>query len=285
MAIDFALLDVFTDRALEGNQLAVFPEARSIAEERLQALAREINFSETVFVYPPTSGADARIRIFTPVSEPLFAGHPVLGTAVLLAEDRGLDTVTLETGAGPIPIVVARKPDRAPFGRMKQPIPTLQPFPHERELLAALGLARSELPVAMYDNGMQHVYVELASPEAVAAFEPDPAALVRFARTFDLVRVGINCFAGEGNRWTTRMFAPADGTPEDPATGSAAGPLSCHLARHGRISFGQEIEIAQGAQVGRPSTLYARATGSAERIERVEVGGHAVIVGRGTFNW
>jgi trans-2,3-dihydro-3-hydroxyanthranilate isomerase len=95
--------------------------------------------------------------------------------------------------------------------------------------------------------------------------------------------VGTNCFAGEGDRWKTRMFAPADGVPEDPATGSAAGPLACHLARHGRISFGAEIVISQGAEIRRPSTLHARVTGSAEKIEGVDVGGSAVIVARGEF--
>jgi len=95
--------------------------------------------------------------------------------------------------------------------------------------------------------------------------------------------LGVNCFAGSGLRWKTRMFAPADGIPEDPATGSAAGPLAVHLARHGRIAFGDEIEISQGAEIGRPSTLYARAEGSAEKVERVEVGGSAVVVARGEF--
>ena len=95
--------------------------------------------------------------------------------------------------------------------------------------------------------------------------------------------VGTNCFAGEGDRWKTRMFAPADGVPEDPATGSAAGPLACHLARHGRISFGEEIVISQGAEIRRPSTLHARVMGSAEKIEAVDVGGSAVIVARGEF--
>jgi trans-2,3-dihydro-3-hydroxyanthranilate isomerase len=95
--------------------------------------------------------------------------------------------------------------------------------------------------------------------------------------------LGINCFAGAGSRWKTRMFAPGDGVPEDPATGSAAGPLALHLARHGRIEFGDQIEISQGAEIGRPSTLHARVDGSAERVERVEVGGCAVIVARGEF--
>jgi trans-2,3-dihydro-3-hydroxyanthranilate isomerase len=121
------------------------------------------------------------------------------------------------------------------------------------------------------------VYLELGSVEEVAALAPDFGALAR------LTQVGINCFAGSGKHWKTRMFAPASGVAEDPATGSAAGPLAMHLARHGRIAVGDEIEISQGDEVGRPSKLYARVAGSAERIERVEVGGSAVTVARGEF--
>ena len=105
--------------------------------------------------------------------------------------------------------------------------------------------------------------------------------LTALARLPDVL--GVNCFAGSGTRWKTRMFAPGGGVPEDPATGSAAGPLACHLARHGRIAFGDEIEISQGAEIKRPSKLYARVEGSPEQISKVEVGGSAVIVARGEF--
>ena len=145
-------------------------------------------------------------------------------------------------------------------------------------MLAALRVERSELPVEHYDNGMQHVYVALGSEEEVAALKPDLSALVEVPAL-----LGINCFAGSGTRWKTRMFAPGGGVAEDPATGSAAGPLAVHLARHGRIGFGEEIEISQGTEIGRPSTLYARADGSAEKLDVVEVGGSSVIVARGEF--
>ena len=161
---------------------------------------------------------------------------------------------------------------------MTQPVPTIELFPAEAEVLAAVGVERSELPVELYDNGARHVYVALPSVDAVEALEPDLQALKRLQGV-----VGTNCFAGEGDRWKTRMFAPADGVPEDPATGSAAGPLACHLARHGRIDFGREIVISQGAEIRRPSTLHARASGSGESIESVEVGGSAVVVARGEF--
>ena len=274
----YVLADVFTDTPLQGNGLAVFTDAREIPEESLQPLAREMNLSETVFVYPAEQGGHARIRIYTPTSEIPFAGHPTLGTAFILAAPLQLPEIALETGAGIVPVRLEREETRIIFGWMSQPGPTVKLYEAAEELLAAAGVERSELPVEVYDNGLHHVYVALPSVEAVAALEPDMQALGRLPDV-----LGANCFAGEGVRWKTRMFAPAGGVPEDPATGSAAGPLACHLARHGRIALGDEIQISQGAEIKRPSTLHARVTGSADAIERVEVGGSAVIVARGEF--
>ncbi len=271
----YVVADVFTDTPLQGNQLAVFTDARSIPEELLQPIAREMNFSETVFVLP-SEAAHARIRIFTPTTEVPFAGHPTLGTAFVLAGPLQLGEIRLETARGVIPVRLERDEQRIVFGRMEQPIPTVEPFTREAELLGAIGVERSELPVEVYDNGLQHVYVCLGSEDEVAALRPD------LSRIADLSEVlGVNCIAGSGLRWKTRMFIPGGGISEDPATGSAAGPLALHLARHGRIEFGQEIEISQGAEIGRPSRLYARVDGSADDVQRVEVGGSAVIVARG----
>jgi trans-2,3-dihydro-3-hydroxyanthranilate isomerase len=274
----YVVADVFTDQPLTGNQLAVFTDAREIPDEQLQPLAKEMNFSETVFVYPPEQGGHVKIRIFTPAAEMPFAGHPVLGTAFVLAGPLQLVTINLETLIGTIPVELEREGARIVFGRMSQPIPDVSPFDREAELLAALRIERSELPIELYDLGITFVYIALSSEEAVAALEPDYTALARIQGY-----VGTYCFAGSGTRWKARMFAPADGVPEDPATGSAAGPLACHLARHERIGWGEEIEISQGEEIGRPSTLYARAFGSTEAIERVEVGGSAVVVARGEF--
>jgi trans-2,3-dihydro-3-hydroxyanthranilate isomerase len=278
--VRYVVADVFTDRPLAGNQLAVFTDAREIPEELLQPLAREMNFSETVFVYRAEGDGHARMRIFTPVSELPFAGHPVLGTAFVLAAPLQLGEIRLETGVGVVPVTLEREDGRIVFGRMSQPIPTVQPFERGDELLAALGVEGSELPLELYESGLGNVYVLLPSDEAVASVAPDLGAVAEAMGT-----VHANCVAGSGARWKTRMFAPADGVPEDPATGSAAGPLACHLARHGRIGFGEEIVISQGAEIGRPSTLYARVEGSPEQIEKVEVGGSAVVVARGEFRF
>ena len=157
---------------------------------------------------------------------------------------------------------------------MVQPVPTVEPFARADELLAAIGVERAELPVELYDNGATHILVALESVEQVAALRPDMAPIVALGVT------GVSCFAGRGDRWTTRMFWKGG---EDAATGSAAGPIACHLARHGKIAWGDEIVISQGAAIGRPSTLYARAEGSGGLIDRVEVGGQAVTVARGEF--
>ena len=272
----YVVVDVFTDRPLTGNQLAVFTDARGLDAETMQALAREINYSESTFVLPAEEGGHAKMRIFTPAQELPFAGHPTLGTAFVLAGPLQLVEIRLETAAGIVPVRLEREENRIVFGRMQQPLPTVRLYEPADDLLGALGLEESELPVEVYDNGVQHVYVALASEDDVAALRPDPNRLAKLDGV-----VGVNCFAGSGSRWKTRMFPPTGGVAEDPATGSAAGPLALHLARHGRIGFG--IEISQGAEIGRPSTLFARVEGTPDRVELVEVGGSAVTVARGEF--
>src|ERR1044071_5214794 len=133
----YIVADVFTELPLAGNQLAVFTDARELPEETLQPLAREMNLSETVFVYPAEKGGHARIRIFTPMDELPFAGHPVLGTAFVLAAPLQLPEIVLETGMGPIPIRLERDENRIVFGWMRQPVPTIESFPAADELLAA----------------------------------------------------------------------------------------------------------------------------------------------------
>ena len=273
----YIVADVFTGTPLEGNPLAIFPDGRGLAADTMQRVARELNLSETVFFLPPEDTGDARLRIFTPANELPFAGHPVLGSAFVLGETLGTEALTLETGAGPIPVDLERDGGgQITFGRMEQNVPVPEPYEETGALLAAIGVPESGLPVEAYRNGPRHVYVELASEAEVAALRPDQGALGHLP-------VAVSTFAGRGPAWKTRVFTPFHGVPEDPATGSAAGPLAVHLARHGRTGFGQEIEIRQGEEIGRPSRLYARAEGSDARVERVLVGGSAVIVGRGEY--
>jgi trans-2,3-dihydro-3-hydroxyanthranilate isomerase len=275
-SLRYVVADVFTDMPLTGNQLAVFTDGRDLDDLTMQRLAKEMNFSETVFVLPAEAGGHARIRIFTPVTELPFAGHPVLGSAYVLAGPLQLGEIQLETGSGVVPVTLEREGARITFGRMRQPIPEIEPFA-EAEAVQELLAIRSQLPVELYHQGPGFAYFELESKDALAALSPDFAALGR------ITGYGISCLAGSGSSWKTRMFAPTSGVPEDPATGSAAGPLALHLARHGRIAFGDEIELSQGDEIGRPSRLFARVTGNAENVETIEVGGSAVIVARGEF--
>ncbi len=276
----YVIADVFTDTPLAGNQLAVFTDGRDLDEQTMARLAREMNLSETVFVLPATvEDADVRIRIFTPEVELPFAGHPTLGSAFVLGGPLQKIVIRLETGSGVVPVELERDGPRIVFGWMEQPIPTWNSEANAPAILAALGVESSGLPVERYDLGPGHVYVELGSAAAVAGLRPDIGALGRASTD------GVNTFARNGAGWKTRMFAPNSGVVEDPATGSAAGPLAIHLARHGRIAFGEQIEISQGAEINRPSTLFAEVHGEGDRIDRVRVGGSAVVVARGEFKF
>jgi trans-2,3-dihydro-3-hydroxyanthranilate isomerase len=273
----YVVVDVFTERALEGNQLAVFTDARGLDDETMQAIALEMGLSETTFVLPPEQGGTVRMRIFTPRTELAFAGHPSLGTAWVLASSLQRGVVELETKGGLVPVELERDDSgRIVFGRMEQPLPSVEPYPEPEALLAALGIDGSRFPVETYDNGVQQTFVALESEDEVAALRPDFAALSE-------LRVMANCIAGSGTRWKTRMFAPFAGVPEDPATGSAAGPLAVHVCRHAGVAWGEWIEIAQGAEIGRPSTLFALADVRDGDVVRVAVGGRAVVVARGEF--
>jgi trans-2,3-dihydro-3-hydroxyanthranilate isomerase len=282
MTREFLIADVFTGNPLEGNQLGIFPDGRGLSGDLMLKATREMNFAETVFFLPPEDPgeADAHVRIFTPGAEIPFAGHPTLGSAWVLGDILGKDVVTIKTGVGLVRVELDRDGENViTFGRMSQPVPVSGgPFDRAAELLDALGAAprAGGLPVEIYDNGLRNVYVEFPGEAALAALRPDMGKLGE-------IPVNVSCFTERESGWTTRMFAPALGVTEDPATGSAAGPLAVHLARHGRTAFGEEIEILQGAQVHRPSVLYARADGTPDHIERVLVGGRAVVVAHGDY--
>ena len=271
----YVVVDVFTDAALAGNQLAVFTDAREADAELMQALTREIGFSETTFLVPAEAGGHARVRIFNPRHEMAFAGHPILGTAWVLAQPLQRGVIELETGMGIVPVEFDRDESGAlVFGRMQQPVPTIRAVDEVELLFEALGVDGSQLPVELYDNGATQIVVTLASAAEVAALSPDLSAIERFGVT------GVNCIAALDGRWKNRMFWP---NGEDAATGSAAGPIACHLARHGLVEWGEWIELSQGVEIGRPSTLFARADGAGGEIVRVVCGGRCVVVARGEF--
>jgi trans-2,3-dihydro-3-hydroxyanthranilate isomerase len=275
-SLPYVVCDVFTERALAGNALAVFTDARGLELDDMQRLAIELNLSETTFVLPPEHDGHAKVRIFMPTRELPFAGHPTLGTAFILAQAAGLTEVQLEFAIGTVPVTFEQMSERSGFGWMRQPNPTVSAYDFKEALLVALGVTQSVLPIEVYTNGPSHVYVALESHEVVASLTPDFGALTR------LVQSGISVFHFDGQRCTSRYFAASAGLNEDAGTGSAAGPLALHLIRHGLLRRGQDLIIEQGAQIRRPSKLVARVSG-VDATQTIDVGGSVVIVAMGEF--
>jgi trans-2,3-dihydro-3-hydroxyanthranilate isomerase len=275
LTLRYVLVDVFTENPLEGNPLCVFTDARGLTPEKMQLLARELNLSETTFVLPPEQGGHARVRIFTPDRELPFAGHPTLGTAFVLGGPMQIEDIRLELGVGIVPVHLEREAARVSFGWMTQPTPRPSAAPEQQPVLAALGLRAAPWAWQAYDNGPRHLCVGLEDPALLSGLRPDFSALGRACE------FGVGVFHVTEQVCHARYFAPALGVNEDPATGSFAGPLALHLARAGRLRPGEQLRIQQGAEVRRPSTLYARVSADAE--PRVEVGGCARIVARGQF--
>jgi trans-2,3-dihydro-3-hydroxyanthranilate isomerase len=280
--VAFRLVDVFCERPFQGNQLCVVPHAAGLDAEAMQLLAREIGFSETTFV-TRAEGDRYSMRIFTPGTELPFAGHPSLGTAfVLVAEGRVTSPATQVVAAGEFRIEVDLPARRA---RMRQLPPAFGPRFEDRELAArAVGLApgdlREGLPLEVVSTGLPHLLVPVR----------DLAALRRARRDAELVprvcgAVGAGSmylFAETEQGVTARMFDPELGIGEDPATGSAAGPLGAYLARYGLAGMPGTLRIRQGEQVGRPSLLEVAVAREGDSY-RVEVGGGVAIVGEGVF--
>ncbi|MET8701004.1 PhzF family phenazine biosynthesis protein [Kitasatospora sp. NPDC058032] len=274
----YVVVDAFARRPLTGNPVAVFFGADDLSADQMQRIAREMNLSETTFVLAPREGGDHHVRIFTPVNELPFAGHPLLGTAIALGDRTEAGTLRIETAMGVIPFELEREGGRTVATSMRQPVPVWEPFDRAEELLWALGVSGSTLPVEIYRNGPRHVLVGFESVEALSKVDPDHRALARFPD------MATNCIAGAGTVWRNRMFSPAYGVVEDAATGSAAGPIAIHLARHGLGAYGQRIEITQGVEIGRPSPMGALVHGEGDRVDSVEVSGHGVITIEGVLH-
>ncbi|MER6024953.1 PhzF family phenazine biosynthesis isomerase [Streptomyces sp. NPDC001851] len=274
----YVVVDAFARRPLTGNPVAVFFDADDLTAEQMQSIAREMNLSETTFVRRAEQDGDHHVRIFTPVNELPFAGHPLLGTAIALGGRTDADRLKIETAMGVIPFELEREDGKAVSARMRQPVPVWEPFDRAEELLEALGVSESTLPVEIYRNGPRHVLVGFESVEALSKVDPDHRALARFPD------MATNCIAGSGRTWRNRMFSPAYGVVEDAATGSAAGPIAIHLARHGLAAYGQDMEITQGVEIGRPSPMGALVHGEGDRVDSVEVFGHGAVALEGVLH-
>jgi trans-2,3-dihydro-3-hydroxyanthranilate isomerase len=298
MELRYYLLDVFTSRPFGGNQLAVFPAAPALDGTLMQRIARELNLSETVFVLPAASRrATHRMRIFTPGMELPFAGPPTLGTASLLASlqggDAGSASFVLEQGAGPVPVRVHRTPSDAWEAWMTAPrIPeSVGQAPDAGALAAMLRIAPGEIlsgnkgPVQL-SAGVGFTFVPLTSATVVSRAQLDTA---RWKEIFaGSAAPHVYCFAAEPERGPmairSRMFAPAMGIEEDPATGGAAVALAGYVARHHE---GNEPtlrwSISQGSEVGRPSELLLEVDRAGGHLTEVRVGGLSVLMGEGVL--
>jgi trans-2,3-dihydro-3-hydroxyanthranilate isomerase len=288
--------DVFTDEPLTGNQLAVFLDGRGLSTERMQAIAREMNFSESTFILPPdVPGTDVRMRIFTPASELPMAGHPTIGSTFALAETSvirpGAARFVFGLGVGPTPVDLEWDGSQLRFAWMTQRTPTFGPSLDARDLAArAIGVTAADLvsdsPVQEVSCGLPYVLIPLRTREMVDRAMGDAAAIRQLAASAD-VEAAVYPFAvlpaGSDATAYTRMFAPHFGIAEDPATGSASGPLGCYLVRHRLVApeTAQRIINLQGVAMGRPSRMHVAISERAGEIVDVKVGGTAVLVGRG----
>jgi trans-2,3-dihydro-3-hydroxyanthranilate isomerase len=275
----YLVYDVFTDTPFGGNQLAIFTDAEALPQDKLQAIAAEFNFSEVTFVYPPDDlRHTAKVRIFTPTLELPFAGHPIIGTAIALADIGFPPKMTLELGIGPVPCTVAN--GRAQF-TTTAPL-TRDAKPDTALVARALGLTVDDINTEHHTPvqaglGVAFVITELSNRDALSRCQPDINAMrdgaARYPGSLDFA---ILAYVVEGDLIHARMFAPLENIPEDPATGSAAAALAallCDLT--GEI---QDLTIHQGFQMGRPSVIHARADASG-----VTISGQAVRVMEGQF--
>ena len=267
----YLVYDVFTDRRFGGNPLAVFPDATAIAEADLQRIARELNLSETTFVTP---GERPRVRIFTPMSEMPFAGHPTIGTAIALHEEGGPASMVLELGVGPIPVEIE---DGLARFVTTHPLERLAKVARE-DAAACLGVAPDQIvgqPVQA-SVGAPFTFAEVAA-DALGAVATDVAAFRRCAARYpSSLDFSLMAYVREGRSVRARMFAPLDGIPEDPATGSAAAALAALLAE--ADGEGGAFAFSQGAEMGRPSEIAVDVTLEDGRTAAIGVAGRAVRV-------
>ena len=298
MKVPFVTCDVFTSRPFAGNPLLVVPDAHGLTSAQMQAIAREINYSESTFVLPPDDPAHSyRQRTFVPVKEIPYAGHPTVGTAFVLSwlgrlPDRAASAI-VEVGFGPLRLDLFHGKEGLERVRMAQGRPAWDPPVEGKEALgricAATGIARSELgqtlPVQVVSTGNRTLVVPLTSTRALVEASPDPRQLGVVEREHDALIIYLVAPSPEGGpRLRARAFCTGAGVPEDPATGSAAGPLGIYLALHQALPEGsREFVIEQGSEMGRPSRIVVEVEGADGAPSAVKVSGSAKRMMEGTI--
>jgi trans-2,3-dihydro-3-hydroxyanthranilate isomerase len=291
VACPYLLYDVFTQDLLTGNPLAVFPDARAVPAASMQGIARELNLSETTFVLPAErEDTDVRMRIFTPAVELPMAGHPTIGSTFALAQSgvipRDRTQFTFGLNIGPTPVDLEWVAGHVHFVWMTQACPVFGRIVDRAVVAAALGLSvddvRIDLPVEEVSCGVPYLIVPLKDARVVERAVADGGALRRLADAIGAM-LPVYLFADDPPEYLCRMFAPGLGVLEDPATGSAAGPLGSYLVRHAQVSaeLARRIVIRQGVSMKRPSVLHVSVEGGSAAVTSVKVGGRAVLVGRG----
>lgn len=303
--LKFYQADVFTGVPFGGNPVAVFPNAQGLTDFELQQIAREMNLSETVFVFPPTAeAAVVRLRIFTPTQEIPFAGHPVLGTFYVLAQlgliavTDGVTRVMQECNIGLFAVEIHALDGQVMRVVMTQPKPLFLGSVEETEdlfhIAKALRLPKYQIvdtkaPVMVVSTGLPVVIVPVRALTAVRSIEPDAAAIVELCERFGTNGILVYTTMTVEDQATvhTRMFAPAIGILEDPATGSASGAMGAYLVHNGLVEVGPltEIIVEQGYEIGRPSRILVQVESDDDAIQTVKVGGQVIMVVEGTLSF
>jgi trans-2,3-dihydro-3-hydroxyanthranilate isomerase len=294
----FILVDVFTSRPFGGNQLAVFTDAAALSASEMQELAHEMNFSESTFVMPAESSGARRMRIFTPRREIQMAGHPTVGTTWVLASrgEIALDSAsvdaTLQLGIGPVTVTVESTNGRPNFVWMAHREAEFGGKREDRERIAtALGITaaeiRDDLPVQTVSTGNPFIVVPLRTLDALARCVSNEAALAALFKPGEQSPLIYMFVANESGEFSarSRMFAPQDGVPEDPATGSAAAPFGAYAATYGLIKPTPKTEflIQQGVEMGRPSEIRVEVVRKDSGAFAIRIGGRCAIVGEGSM--
>lgn len=290
--------DVFTDRLFGGNQLAVVLDGRGLSPEAMQAIGKEMNFSETTFVLPPERpDTDARLRIFTPAAEMPMAGHPTIGSTFALARagviETGRERFVFGLGIGPVPLSLTWRNGHLGFVWMTQSLPTFGEQIADRSRIAsALGLPETALggtglPAQVVSCGVPFLFVPVTTRRAVDSASCNPAALEALFRGIEARGVFVFSKERGADKATvySRMFAPGLGVTEDPATGGASGPLGCYLVRHKIVApekAGAMLSL-QGVKMGRPSHIHISIGTNGGDVTSVRVGGESVLAGEGTL--
>ncbi|HMZ56084.1 MAG TPA: PhzF family phenazine biosynthesis protein [Nitrospira sp.] len=302
--LQFYQADVFTDEPFGGNPVAVFPDADGLTDEELQRIAREMNLSETVFVFPPTDpAAVVKVRIFTPTQEIPFAGHPVIGTFFVLGSlgrltlREPVTRVLQECNLGLFPVDIHSHDGVIERVVMAQPSPEFLDVIDEPEALFAiarsLGITKSAItesrfPVQVVSTGLPVIIVPVRTLTAVRSIVPDVAAIAELSQQYGAngMMVFSTMTVEQSSSVHTRMFAPLIGIVEDPATGSASGALGAYLVQHGVVDIRPETEITaeQGYEIDRPSRILIQVNSDDDAIQGVMVGGESILVVEGTLS-